>query len=223
MEFDQFAGEYEKILDQSLAFSGEDSSYFADYKAAYLARVLPKPFAGRILDFGCGVGMLAQSLKKHLPSARLDGYDVSPESIRRVDAGLTAGGAFTSDLKSLEPGYDLIVTANVMHHIEPGERQQTIFNLSDLLSPSGKLAVFEHNPANPATRWMVERCPFDKDVVLLPPKETLAYFGAARLDILRHDYIVFMPRFLAWFRPMEPWLAWLPLGAQYAVLGGKRA
>jgi hypothetical protein len=45
----------------------------------------------------------------------------------------------------------------------------------------------------------------------------------ANLDVQRRDYIVFMPHALARLRPLEPWLAWLPLGAQYAVLGEKHA
>jgi hypothetical protein len=83
------------------------------------------------------------------------------------------------------------------------------------------LVIFEHNPANPVTRWVVERCPFDHDAILLPPSETCDYARAAGLRVLRRDYIVFMPRPLAWLRPMEPWLAWLPAGAQYAMSARK--
>jgi len=32
-----------------------------------------------------------------------------------------------------------------------------------------------------------------------------------------------MPRILSWLRLLEPWLAWLPLGAQYALIGEKHA
>jgi hypothetical protein len=41
--------------------------------------------------------------------------------------------------------------------------------------------------------------------------------------LMRRDYIVFMPRFLAFLRPLEPWLTWLPMGAQYVVLAEKHA
>jgi hypothetical protein len=83
------------------------------------------------------------------------------------------------------------------------------------------LSVFEHNPANPITRRVVEQCPFDEDAVLLYPAEVKRYLTHVNLRLLRHDYIVFMPRALAWLRPLEPALAWLPAGAQYAVLAGK--
>jgi len=223
MQFDQFAGDYKQVLDHSIAASGEDSSYFAEYKAIYLARILGANFSGKILDFGCGVGLLSGFLKKHLPASRLDGFDVSRESIARIDHALSAQGVFTSEKNQLACDYDLIVTANVMHHVPPPQRRQTIAELAALLAPAGRLAIIEHNPANPLTRRTVDRCPFDKDAVLLPPAESASLVRNAGLKLLRRDYIVFMPHLLSRLRPLEPFLAWLPLGAQYAVLGEQHA
>lgn len=221
MQFDQFAGNYKHVLDQSIAVSGEDSSYFAEYKARYLARIFGADFPGKILDFGCGVGLLSGFIKKHLPKSRLDGFDVSRESIARIDHSLAAQGVFTSDSDHLARDYDLIVVANVLHHVIPEQRESTVRALADRLAASGKLAVIEHNPGNPITRRTVDRCPFDEDAILLPSTEAQSLVQSAGLTLLRRDYIVFMPRPLARLRPLEPWLARLPLGAQYAVLGEK--
>lgn len=223
MQFDQFAGNYKSVLDQSIAASGEDSTYFAEYKAVYLARVLGAGFAGKVLDFGCGVGLLSGFLRKHLPAARLDGFDVSRESIARMDHQLVGPGVFTSEPDRLGGDYDLIVMANVMHHVLPRQRMVTITELTNRLAPHGKLAIIEHNPANPLTRRTVDRCPFDKDAVLLPAAETQSLLEAAGLKGVRRDYIVFMPHMFSLLRPLEPWLAWLPWGAQYAVVGEKHA
>ncbi len=223
MEFDHFAGDYERILDQSVAGSGEDSAYFSEYKALYLQRLLTPAFSGKVLDFGCGVGLLSGFLKKHLPAIHIDGFDVSRESIQAINPALTEQGLFTSDTVQLSRDYQLIVVANVLHHIQREERQRVIRDLADRLAHGGRLAIFEHNPANPVTRWVVERCPFDHDAVLLPPSETGGYASAVGLAVARRDYIVFMPRFLAWLRPMEPWFGWLPLGAQYVTVGQKNS
>src|SRR5258706_15954334 len=101
MEFDKFARNYEGILDQTVSLSGEDSEYFADYKARYLVRLLGTSFSGKVLDFGCGVGLLARCLKRRLPEIQLDGFDVSPESVSALDSNLTHQGTFTSDLTKL--------------------------------------------------------------------------------------------------------------------------
>lgn len=223
MQFDQFAGDYKQVLDQSIAASGEDSSYFAEYKALYLARIVGLNFSGKILDFGCGVGLLSRFLKKHLPGSRLDGFDVSRDCIARIDPALTAQGVFTAEEDQLARNYDLIVTANVMHHVVPAQRNQTVQALAGRLAPNGKLAIIEHNPANPLTRRTVERCPFDEDAILLTPAESESLVNRAGLKRLRRDYIVFMPHIFSALRPLEPWLAWLPLGAQYAVIGEKHA
>ncbi len=223
MEFDRFAGDYEQILDRSIAVSGESSEYFAAYKARHLARVSAPGFAGKVLDFGCGIGLLSGCIQRAWPDARLDGFDVSRDSLRRVDAALLERGLFTDDAGRLGCDYDLIVLANVMHHIEPPERRRTLRELAGRLAPRGRLAVFEHNPANPLTRRTVDRCPFDAGVTLLPPAETIAHLEAAGLRRIHRDYIVFLPRPLAWLRRVEPALAWLPLGAQYAAIGEKPA
>ncbi len=221
MHFDQFAGDYKQILDETLAISGEDSAYFAEYKARYLARILSRDFSGKVLDFGCGIGLLSGFLKQHLPKSRIDGFDVSRESLDRVHSALVEQGLFTSNSDLLAGDYDLIVLANVMHHIVVAQRQMVIEDIAGHLAPHGKLAIFEHNPANPVTRRVVDRCPFDKHVTLLAPSETSQYLRKARLRLVRTDYIVFMPRLLSCLRPLERCLAWLPLGAQYALSGEK--
>jgi 2-polyprenyl-3-methyl-5-hydroxy-6-metoxy-1,4-benzoquinol methylase len=221
MHFDQFATDYKQLLDKNVALSGEGSEYFAEYKARYLARRLSPNFNGKVLDFGCGVGLLSRSLKKHLPATKLDGYDVSCASLSCIERELTSEGTFTSDFARLRNDYDLIVVANVLHHVPVAERKTTIHALADRLAAGGQFAVFEHNPVNPATRWAVGQCAFDKDAVLLPMREAVAYLETAKVRIARRDYIVFMPRALAWFRKFEPWLAPVPLGAQYVLLGEK--
>jgi SAM-dependent methyltransferase len=222
-EFDRFAANYEHVLDEAVRFSGEQGAYFADVKARYIRDFVGARFSGSVLDYGCGIGLLAGLLKEYLPAARLDGFDVSYDSIRRVSRALAAQGQFTSDAVQLADGYQLIVVANVMHHIAPERRPEVVQDLADRLSPGGMLAIFEHNPANPITRRVVERCPFDEDAILLPAAETAAYVSRAKLCQLRLDYIVFMPRFLAWLRPLERRLAWLPMGAQYAIVAEKHA
>jgi SAM-dependent methyltransferase len=223
MHFDQFAGNYKQVLDRSLSASGEDSAYFAKYKARYLARVLRENPPAKVMDFGCGVGLLSGFLQKHLGPIWLDGFDVSPASIHQVPPNLTESGAFTSDPQQLSRDYDLIVIANVLHHVPPEERAHTIAELAARLRPTGKIAIFEHNPANPVTRRTVERCPFDQDAILLRPAEAASLLSNAGLRISRRDYIVFMPRVLSLMRPVEPWLNWLPLGAQFAIIGEKHA
>lgn len=222
-EFDRFSASYRETLDRSVSVSGEGSAYFAEYKARYVAESLPRGFARKILDFGCGVGLLAAGLHRRLAAATLHGYDESAGMIAQVEPALARAGRFTSRLDDLDDDYAAIVVANVMHHVPRARRQVMVQGLSRRLAAGGRLMLFEHNPANPVTRWTVDRCPFDRGVTLLPPRETLGYVRGAGLRSVRCHYVVFFPRALAWCRRLERRLRWCPLGAQYVVVGAKGA
>ena len=50
--FDEYAVNYEELLNQSVSVSGESVEYFASMKANYLQRRLGNCFSGNILDYG---------------------------------------------------------------------------------------------------------------------------------------------------------------------------
>lgn len=218
-EFDSYAEQYEELLAHSIKISGEKPEYFAAYKASYLSRVVPFDIR-RVLDYGCGIGMLSTQLKLQFPKAQVDGFDPSPGSLARVDLALRAQGAFQSRRDSLGSAYDLIVMANVLHHVRPADRQTLVSDVASRLAPQGRLVVFEHNPLNVLMQWAVAQCVFDEDAILLRRKESLHYFHRAGLKTTA-DYIVFFPHWLRRLRRLEPHLYWCPLGAQYVVIGNK--
>jgi 2-polyprenyl-3-methyl-5-hydroxy-6-metoxy-1,4-benzoquinol methylase len=220
-EFDSFAASYEKLHAHSIRLTGEEPEYFAAYKASYITHKLASgPY--RVLDYGCGIGMLSRQLKLRLPQAQVDGFDPSQESLGRVDPSLLAEGVFTADLFRLRDDYDIIVMANVLHHVSPAQRDNVISDAASRLASTGKLIIFEHNPANPLTRWAVAQCVFDEDAVLLWPREASRRIRAAGLRTLKCDYIVFFPHRLRSLRPLEWLLYWCPAGAQYVLTGTSR-
>jgi SAM-dependent methyltransferase len=219
--FDAFASNYEQLVTENIRITGEPSEYFAAHKAAYIARRIAPPRGSKILDYGCGVGLLSEHLKKVLHGAQIDGFDVSKESVERVSEVLVNQGTFSSTLDRLGHAYGVVVLSNVMHHVRPEARQDLILEAGSRLAIGGKLVIFEHNPMNPLTRWAVSQCPFDEDAILLPSGESRGYFRRG-LRLMWRDYIVFFPRWLAWLRPLEPGLHWCPLGAQYAVVAERR-
>ena len=218
-DFDKFAHDYKSILDKTLKFGGEKEEYFSTYKADCINRCVGKNFSGKILDYGCGVGLLSKTLLKHFPHASVDGYDVSTASIEHVPNYLKKQGCFTSDMNTLGQNYDLIVVANVLHHIKASDRESVVTEFNKFLKNNGKIIIFEHNPFNPLTCKIVKDSPLDKGVVLLPFSETIIYLKKAGFKNIRLNYIVFFPRFLSALRWAEPFLFWFPLGAQYTAIG----
>ena len=218
--FDEFADDYVAINDRYSSFFREKTDYFARYKAAYLARTFGAEFQGRILDFGCGIGLVTNRLPAVMPLASIDGIDSSPASIARArtDAGPDSSVHYYQSETELAGRYDGIVMANVLHHVEPAHRTDVMGRAFDLLNPGGRLVVFEHNTWNPLVMSIVTRHPFDRDAVFLSPREAATLVRNAGLEPCV-DFIVFFPAFLRAFRFLEPSLRWLPIGGQFACIG----
>jgi 2-polyprenyl-3-methyl-5-hydroxy-6-metoxy-1,4-benzoquinol methylase len=219
-EFDAVASNYEQLVDGSIGFTGENSDYFAAYKARYIATAVLGASDGdnaKILDYGCGIGLLSEHLKQCLSDKQIDGFDVSDSSLSRIDPALCSQGVFTSRLADVGQDYGIIILANVLHHVKPNERRAVISEAASHLATGGKLVIFEHNPLNPLTRWAVAHCPFDEGVVLLPSSEVGSLL-APGLEFLRRDYIVFFPKWLSGLRVFERFLNWCPAGAQHVTI-----
>jgi len=214
-EFDAYAGSYEEDHRSSVSASGEDPSYFHDYKVACLDRkgLLE---AGPLLDFGCGIGNLTERL---VPRCReVHAYDPSARSLARARER-APGAQFHDDAKTLPKGhFATIVLSGVLHHVQPGARPELLRTVRGLLRPGGKIVVFEHNRLNPVTRRAVAACAFDEDAILLWPWEARGVLRSAGFADVMTDYIVFFPRVLAFLRPLEPKLRRVILGAQQMLI-----
>ena len=224
-EFDKFAEEYLATHKTNLAVTGESPDYFAQYKIVEVARRLKalRLCPERVLDFGCGIGNSAPHLRDAFPMAQITGVDVSEKSLSVARARFPGAAEFQAyDPKGAPPGpaegYDLIFSACVFHHIEPEEHVAIFRRLRERLAPGGVMAIFEHNPVNPVSRYIVATCPFDENAVLIPAGELARRQRAARFSHVGVTYTGFFPGPLKALRPLEPLLAKVPIGAQYYTL-----
>lgn len=216
-EFDQYAAQYDRVLEEAIPEYLNEDGYFAEYKIALMAARLGKAKPGRILDFGCGAGRSLPYLEQYFPDAELYGYDVSPASLK-VAAARTPRAMLFADWQSIAAmRFDAIVAANVFHHIPAAQHRQALAQCREVLAEGGQMFLFEHNPYNPATRWIFEHCPFDADAKMLSLSIALDLARKAGFQSEQHGYALFFPRQLAFLRGLEPWLKRLPLGAQYYV------
>lgn len=216
-EFDKYAEKYEADLKQSIPLVFNEDKYFSEYKIHHIARQLGKQLPGRLLDFGCGIGLSLSLLNMKFPNAELWGYDVSKKSLK-LASRCSETLKLTSNIEDLPiAGFDVIFAANVFHHIPVSEREEAFLICKRLLRDGGRLFLFEHNPLNPLTRMVFERCSYDEGAVMLRQREVLNLAAKVGLSVTRSDYTLFFPRQLAFLRSFERSLGWLPLGAQYCV------
>jgi SAM-dependent methyltransferase len=222
VEFDNWAEEYDERLNACIGLSGETDDYFHLYKLNCLKQWLPEMEAtATILDFGCGTGKLASLTAQAFPKSTVYGYDISQRSIEvaRKKWGHFANLVFSSELPP-KRHFDLIMAANVFHHIRPLDRIGKLLQLKDRVKPGRNIVVFEHNPYNPLTRHILEKCAFDREAELISLSSFLGLACGSGLRIRLKRYIVFFPRFLSPLRRLEPFLGFLPLGSQYMLFLG---
>ena len=117
--------------------------------------------------------------------------------------------------------FDIIFSSNVFHHIFLDNHLNIIRELRRVLNHNGILMIYEHNPFNPFTRWVVKGCPFDHDAVLIQKSRMEKIIVKSNLKLLHGEYRVFFPALLNQFRIIEKYLTWLPMGAQYFAVGMK--
>jgi SAM-dependent methyltransferase len=233
-EFDRHAASYDGGLDNPIKrMMGDQPDQFIAVKARWLLRREPGLRAGGLamLDYGCGAGDLMRVLAGMGAKASFTGCDVSTgmlaEVARRWPQGLGAAPATAAQDGARTPfadgQFDVATISAVLHHVPVAERAAVYAELGRVLKPGGRLYVFEHNPRNPLVRYVIARTPIDENAILLDAREVQeGLLNAARYE-LETDYLMFMPPGLAFLNPIDRALAWLPLGAQYAVAARKPA
>lgn len=223
--FDAAAAEYEQQLQQGISLSGESADYFVEGRVRFVAEFLQRAGEHRsgpcVMDFGCGVGNACRPLQEMLGSSELFGLDPSPESLsvaKRRHAGSNI--RWTTEGATVAPqSLDLVYTSGVFHHIDPRDRAAALERIFRWLKPGGHLALFENNPWNPGTRWVMSRIPFDRDAQCLSILESRRRVRSAGFDVRLTRALFFFPRPLQRLRWLERgWLSRVPLGAQYVVV-----
>lgn len=224
--FDGFAGSYCDILDSDLKLAGEDTDLFARIKVERMLEVCRRELGPSsslaFLDVGCGTGVAEPHLHPH--AARVVGADISGKMVQAARQRCPEAEFVHHELAGLpfeDGSFDVTFCFCVLHHVPPDQRGAFVSEMHRVTRPGGLLFTFEHNPLNPVTRHIVNRCPFDHDAVLLWKQEACRLFTRARTHLVESKYYLFFPGPLKFLRPLEKALGWLPLGGQYYVVARK--
>ena len=223
-EFDAFARNYDAGMDDpAKRIVGGTADTFLEHKAAWLQRNVD--LTGRLLDFGCGTGGFLRALQRQRPQLDLVGCDVAAGMIEEAERQW--GPEPRPPLHVVPPGplpfadatFDTVTAVCVLHHVMPAARVEVTRELLRVVRPGGIVAIFEHNPLSPVTRWFVRRAPIDANAVLLSARECTTLLASAGAIEPRTDYILFFPPRLRPLWRAEHLLARVPLGGQYATVG----
>jgi SAM-dependent methyltransferase len=227
--FDLLSPTYEELLRDPIRdrFSGKESAFFhrrkADLIRCFFRRRSLLTSSLRYLDVGCGKGELLHLLQADFKQAA--GCDVSREMMREASQVTGIETRVQQDPLRIPFDYaefDLVTAVCVYHHIPPATRRALTSEIGRVLKPGGIFCMIEHNPFNPFTRLIVSRTPVDAGAILLRATEARQLAVGAGFAPLEQDYFLYFPRTVyRYLGRLEPVLAKVPLGGQYALFSGK--
>lgn len=221
-EFDHYASSYDQLLEDPLRTGfASDSLHFCRRKWLVLDRMLRsagrQPASMAWLDVGCGRGEFLELVGSHFADAA--GCDPSGGMLSFGRSFVTHNQPDPTELPFPSCSFDLVTAVCVYHHVPGDARSALTSEIRRVLRPGGLFCMIEHNPYNPVTRVIVNRCPVDADAELLSLNTATKLVRASGFRPAASEYFLYLPE--TWFEKlsgMEAILRRVQLGGQYALL-----
>jgi ubiquinone/menaquinone biosynthesis C-methylase UbiE len=187
--FDEIATAYDQSLPTHVV------EHYLSKRTRFVLEYCPR---GRVLDVGCGTGLLAT----RLAGAGYDvtGVDPSEGMLEMLQARATevdgVQGSGTA-LPFADDTFDLVLSVAVMHHIaDPDEVHRALGEMVRVAKPSGRILLWDHNPRNPYWKSLMARVPQDTgDERLIADHELIAGLEESGAEILLSAQLGLVPDF----------------------------
>ena len=130
-------GPYEHAVAEAYRRIFVDLDEFAELMCAWV------PQAQKILEVGCGEGAMTERIVRTYPAATVTAFDISPK-VGRLYRGPASRVTFrqetAEDVARREPAsFDLVVLADVIHHVPPHARHSLLGTIKQSMAPNGSL------------------------------------------------------------------------------------
>lgn len=163
---------------------------------------------GKILDLGCGEGMLSNSLARLFPKAEIRGIDLDAEKIQEAQAckldNVTFQKAEAGEFAFEEA--DAVIFNDVLHHNSYKEQERLISHAADLLKNDGLLILKEVDSCDKKDKFMttfLDKKLYPEDELNFRNKESWKAilekykFELLKIEVAKHLFIASRTVFIA--------------------------
>src|SRR5438874_281909 len=142
----------------------------------------------RVLDIGCGSGVIARDVARRVqPNGRVVGIDSSPALIAAARELTTATDGATSitfregDCRALplaDDSFDVAIAATVLTHVPDGHR--AILEMARVVRPGGRVGVFDFDGDGLLASRCAPACTGDEHYHTMRPEAASSIFHSTR-------------------------------------------
>lgn len=230
------------VIDIGLEYEAKalkNHKYYVKIKSLHLLRKAKETYKDTksliCIDLGCGTGETTEYFQDKFRHVFACDYSrgmleyAAKKNLKNVTFKLCQSEKLPFEAASA----DIVAMYGIIHHIDSGEKVTQTFNeVNRILKKGGIVAVYDFNPLNPISRFIVKTCSLDSGVNLDGYKkgefpttfyswEVNGILKKSGFRIAKHEYLIFFPQTLSSLAPLEKLLAKLPLGGMYSIIGEK--
>ena len=138
------------------------TEHYLAKRTKFVLETFPPP--GRLLDVGCGTGVLAARLAASgYETTGLDPSEGMLRLLRERAPAVNAVQASATDMPFGNGEFDLSVSVATMHHIaDPDSVRRALAEMVRVVRPGGTVIVWDHNPRSPYWPYLMKRVPQDR-------------------------------------------------------------
>lgn len=105
----------------------------------------------RVLDLGCGTGLLTMLIKQSIPEARVTGLDGDEEALNIARAksrgtDIQWDHALAFDMPYPDQSFDVVVSSFVTHHLTSADKVRAFNEVHRILRPDGGFHIVDFGP-----------------------------------------------------------------------------
>jgi len=139
-----YSGEHLKKINPKWTFERWSYRHTFVAKMKYIEKILKKvPKSYKILDAGCGQGLLVEEFKRR-------GYDISGIDAFYSSELVKKGDILNNDFENNQ--FDLILCLDVIEHFQLNEQEKLVKELTRIVKPKGKIIFSIPNLAHLSSR-----------------------------------------------------------------------